>query len=91
MVRETLWRVFMIKVGQIRTLNAEAKAELEDRPEGTDTFVISNVCEDGGCFIIMKNGYSWDTIAEFIEPRTDLIAEYPTWQEAVNSKEFKGE
>lgn len=28
---------------------------------------------------------------EVLSPGTELIAEYPTWQEAVNSKEFKGE
>lgn len=27
---------------------------------------------------------------ECIENTSDVIAEYPTWQEAVNSKEFKG-
>lgn len=28
---------------------------------------------------------------EVLSPDTELIAEYPTWQEAVNSNEFKGE
>lgn len=29
----------------------------------------------------------WNILTDGLE----LIAEYPTWQEAVNSKEFKGE
>jgi len=27
---------------------------------------------------------------DVLSPGTELIAEYPTWQEAVNSKEFRG-
>lgn len=33
---------------------------------------------------------SWHNKEAFLLNKT-LIAEYPTWQEAVNSKEFKGE
>ena len=34
----------------------------------------------------LSNGFS----KEVVEAR-DIVREYPTWQEAVNSKEFKGE
>lgn len=33
---------------------------------------------------------SWNNKENFLRNKT-LIAEYPTWQEAVNSPEFKGE
>ena len=56
-----------------------------------EKFVISHIA-DGDCFLIYNDGY---TVCygnkELIFIFDTLIAEYPTWQEAVNSKEFKGE
>lgn len=40
-------------------------------------------------YIITNNGTS-GTRYDVEFTKYDLIAEYPTWQEAVNSKEFKG-
>lgn len=71
----------MIKVGQIY------------KQENGEVFVISQL---QGVFysVIYKDGYAvtYETISNNLKfVLFELIAEYPTWQEAVNSKEFKGE
>lgn len=38
--------------------------------------------------IIQQKGYVDEILAKTVE-ESELIAEYPTWQQAVNSKEFK--
>jgi hypothetical protein len=38
--------------------------------------------------VIYKDGYASDELLEDFN-LGDLVAEYPTWEEAVNSKEFK--
>jgi hypothetical protein len=44
---------------------------------------ICSISNDGSCSV-------WDIkIGKIIEEGAILVAEYPTWQEAVNSKEFK--
>ena len=77
----------MIKVGQIR----KPTKEFKDDPLGNTKIVISKIDEEGWCSIIFEDG---DVIADspdwIVEEKTVLISEYPTWQEAVNSKEFKG-
>jgi hypothetical protein len=68
----------MIKVGQIR----------EDIYE---LYVITHYrIEESLYSVIYKDG---DVRAWSVSSLEDdkLIAEYPTWQEAVNSKEFRGE
>lgn len=40
---------------------------------------------------VHNDGETTEYSFTFIETYHSLIAEYPTWQEAVNSKEFKGE
>lgn len=40
---------------------------------------------------IYNNGTTDDYSTRFVEKYCKLIAEYPTWQEAVNSKEFKND
>ena len=66
----------MRKVGQIyKQVNGEK-------------FVISHIA-DGDCFLIYNDGYTAryeNKESTFIFDT--LITEYPTWQEAVNSKEF---
>ena len=50
-----------------------------------DGFIIKKyqaICSDGFCF---------EELSEDEILGDKLIAEYPTWQEAVNSPEFKGE
>lgn len=70
----------MIKVGQIYKSNL--------------TFAIRVITfiDDSEVSIIHPDGYvdrwSFDDIAN---SNWELVAEYPTWQEAVNSPEFKGE
>ena len=72
----------MIKVGQIW------------KQENGEVFIVTFVEKhDEDAFGIYKDGYTasfsirenWASSFIFNE----LIAEYPTWQEAVNSKEFK--
>lgn len=70
----------MIKVGQIY-----------DSDEGI--YVISkvwfNVSEDDNwSYVIYNDGTSDCWSYNLIRKYSKLIAEYPTWQEAVNSKEF---
>lgn len=78
-------RMKMIKVGQIYMDN-----------EGYMLFVITKeyINPQGG-----KKTYDWiyqtGMTADYISEKkllsgATLIAEYPTWQEAINSKEFKG-
>ena len=72
-----------IKVGQIY---------INDYIKYTITNTIPNIV-DG--FIektyqaIAKDGYCFDVLYEDYIKKSKMIAEYPTWQEAVNSKEFK--
>lgn len=63
----------MIKVGQIYK-------------EKDDIFVVTFANTSGGFHAVQNNGrvFSGCGLNE-----KDVIAEYPTWQEAVNSKEFK--
>ena len=64
----------MIKVGQIY------------KEVNNEIYVISRIA-DKDCFVIYNDGYTACYEIKFIYDT--LIAEYPTWQEAVNSKEFK--
>jgi hypothetical protein len=74
----------MIKVGQIYQY------------EDVGKFVISNIQDNEEFYnpsIIWQDG-SVDTLKAMRKSMKiygKLIAEYPTWQEAVNSPEFKGE
>lgn len=49
---------------------------------------ITRVRKNGNPYIITNNGTSGTRDSDDFEKYT-LIAEYPTWQQAVNSKEFK--
>jgi len=42
------------------------------------------------CNTIDTNGFIYKNFYKDFEKDKKLIAEYPTWQEAVNSPEFKG-
>ena len=71
----------MIKVGQIRKTK-----------ENGVVFVITLVDEMTVCSVDNQGNAYDSTLAHgLIEAISDVIDEYPTWQEAVNSKEFKGE
>lgn len=65
----------MIRVGQIYINNHKV-------------YAITNV--DGRAYVISKDGRGSSRLCSDIN-RMTLIASYPTWQEAVCSKEFMGE
>lgn len=73
----------MIKVGQIykeKELPYWIKHEC-------NTFVISSI--DFTACTIYKDGTVYRAVRiKWIKEYCNLIAEYPTWQDAVNSKEF---
>lgn len=72
----------MIKVGQIWSIDGNAFVITK----------INNFINIGKRFdCIYKDGTTDDWGKIYTETYGELIAEYPTWQEAVNSKEFKGE
>ena len=54
---------------------------------GSDLYVVTFNDGDDIC-VIYKDGYASDEILEDFD-LGELVVEYPTWQEAVNSKEFK--
>lgn len=66
----------MIKVGQIYSYDLE------------NLFVVTNV-DCNGQYIIWDDGSS--SYRNIKINNVELIAEYPTWQDAVNSPEFRGE
>lgn len=66
----------MIKVGQVyKTDQAECFVVTY-----IGVYTVTLIFEDG--YVIHKENRDWITKCN------ELIAEYPTWQEAVNSKEF---
>ena len=65
----------MIKVGQIYK-------------EGKDIFIITLANSSGGYHAIKQGGKVFSGVGL---NEKDIIAEYPTWQEAVNSKEFNND
>lgn len=73
-----------IKVGQIYKIDV------------TETvFVITYIC-GGYVYFVTNVGYADERKKSLVEQDVKsnfakLIAEYPTWQEAVNSKEFNNE
>ena len=70
----------MIKVGQIY------------KQRDYDTFVVSYINKSKLVSMIYTDGSLrfdfTDSLCRFIQDYCELIAEYPTWREAVNSKEF---
>lgn len=64
----------MIKVGQIYRTDEQ--------------IVVVSFYRKGQIGIIYNDGYVINIFNDIIS-NSELIAEYPTWQEAVNSKEFK--
>lgn len=69
-----------VKVGQI----------YEDRGVYTEKLVVSNTAINGLVYLIFTDGSCGRRpLKDFINQRCTLIAEYPSWQEAVNSKEFR--
>lgn len=67
----------MIKVGQIR------------KDEKGNIYCVSRFCGDYNNDVIFNNGIVSPYISKNFLEKSELIAEYPTWQEAVNGKEFK--
>ena len=76
----------MIKVGQIY----KEKELPYWRKHESNIFVISSI--DFTACIIYKDGTVDRGVGtKWIKEDCKLIVEYPTWQEAVNSKEFRDE
>lgn len=71
----------MIKVGQIYTDNEDVYVV---------TNVWTNIFENKEYFssINTDGDVNFNNLVSYAEENDKLIAEYPTWQEAVNSKEF---
>ena len=55
------------------------------------SLIIITRVKDCNTSFISHKGYAETTPALLVKSNLKLLAEYPTWQEAVNSKEFKGE
>ena len=66
----------MIKVGQIYKTDGE--------------IVVVSFYRKGQIGIIYNDGYVINIFNDLIS-NSELIAEYPTWQEAIDSEEFRGE
>lgn len=66
----------MIKVGQIYKTDGE--------------IVVVSFYRKGQIGIIYNDGYVINIFNDIIS-NSELIAEYPTWQEAIDSEEFRGE
>ena len=73
----------MIKVGQIYKTSQENVwcVIRQDDSKSPYSYV----------YLILPNGYVDRLWKKTLKEELKLIAEYPTWQEAVNSKEFKNE
>lgn len=74
----------MIKVGQIY----REKRLPFWRKNNADKFIVCNA--EYNISVIYNDGKTDYVGWEWIKGDCELIAEYSTWQEAVNSKEFKG-
>ena len=55
------------------------------------SLIIITRVKDCNTSFINHKGYAETTPALLVKSNLKLLAEYPTWQEAVNSKEFNGE
>lgn len=73
-----------IKVGQIY----KEKQLPYWRAGRCDTFVISDQNFNSLC-LIYKDGTVQGGSLDWVKGDCELIAEYPSWREAVNSKEFQ--
>lgn len=67
----------MIRVGQIR------------KDHKGNIYCVSRFYGEYNNDVIFNNGYVSSFLSLNNIEKDELIAEYPTWQEAVNSKEFK--
>ena len=75
----------MINIGQIW----REKDLPSWRKNNADTFVVCNV--EYSISVIYKDGKTDYVGREWIKEDCELVAEYPTWQQAVNSSKFRGE
>lgn len=81
----------MIKVGQVYEFKEKDKS-------GIDRIVVTKVYPPTKDFkfyrydLILQDGEAWEWARyNDIQKYMVLVAEYPTWIEAINSKEFKEE
>ena len=73
----------MIKVGQVW----KEKKLPSWRKNDSDVFVVTTVSFNK-LSIVYNDGTTDYVTTDWVGGDCELIAEYPTWQEAVNSKEF---
>ena len=74
----------MIKVGQIYKL-----------PISKSSVIVTNIenkkdKQFDWIYFITEEGLQERLWRKTVEETLELLAEYPTWQEAINSKEFRG-
>ena len=73
----------MIKEGQIY----REKRVPRWRKNGPDLYVVTKA--EYSVWVIYNDGFTDSVGRAWVEEDCDLVAEYPTWQEAVNAPEFK--
>lgn len=71
----------MIKAGQVREWRR--KSDYQNK-------VVITYIEEKRCYCVENDGCFFMSSTDWLSKHYKTIAEYPTWQEAVNSKEFKG-
>ena len=76
----------MIKVGQIYK-----EKELPNWRKYEKSIYVVTCIDFNQVNLISPDGKVDIVSYDWLKEDCELIAEYPTWQEAVNSKEFKGE
>lgn len=75
----------MLKEGQVRVVD-------KNLYDHATVFVVTYVSgEDAECIDNKGRVYSGLSCRQIIEETSTILAEYPTWREAVNSKEFNEE
>lgn len=78
----------MIRVGQIYKQKEECIPNYRKKIQDPKVFVITNIDMNIICGINTKGVYQRVLGVDWLEKDCELLAEYNTWTEAVNSKEF---
>lgn len=88
---DTLYEGIKAQEAMNKKIEEEKKAAKAGQiyKEGSDLYVVTFNDGDDIC-VIYKDGYAYDELLEYFS-LGELIAEYPTWQEAVNSEYFKND
>lgn len=73
-----------IRVGQVYEIYFDSRNWSVIAITNIEDGIMSMINPEGGTDLMEVDEFLYDT-------ETKLIAEYPTWQEAINSKEFKND